>query len=574
MSNVIGNRFEILEEIQHGQMANSYRALDVLSGKTIFLKILHPALKTDEDILLRFKREVKLAGALKHPNVVKLIESGEIEGSLYISFEWLEGKLLSECFNEINDDNPIKINEAASCIAQILSGLQAIHESGIIHRDLKPGNILIDKNGNSIILDFSLASAGKDSRITAHGNIVGTPGYLAPEVIAGGIASTQSDLFAVGIMFYELLSGQALFSSDDIYLTLQKVHEADIQNLNQFREDIPAELDDFIKKLLEKHPGDRYRDASTALNELMQIKSIEIEKTVPLILTPDGKGGNYKHIIAAAIMTIVVLSGYLYIYKNQDTSSEDGSTANIEKEDTSNTILNRLIISPDKTIDESRADIDEAPTLKDTIDKLSESSGSPDNAAGKPEIISENPPDGSVQNNRVEKLKSESVIPENAGLVDNSAEQEQIGSIVSTDSIDISITVVPWAKVFIDGKFLGTTPLLQSSKCRLGVHTMRLEHPDFPTLMEIIEFNNAESANINIDLANEFGRLDFQIIPWGDIVIDDMPEGAAPLAKPIFVVPGEHVVRVQHPNFDEVVRSVIIEAGELFIVNVDFTKNE
>ena len=551
----IGNRFEIIDEIHHGQMANSYRAKDLESGSTVFLKILHPALKSDEDILMRFHREVKLAGSIEHPNVVNLVESGEIEGSLYISFEWQDGELLSSFFAGISEGCGITLNETACCIAQILAGLQAIHDAGIVHRDLKPGNILLDKEGKIHILDFSLSLSSKDSRITAHGNIVGTPGYLAPEVIAGGNPSPQSDLFAVGIIFYELLSGEPLFSSDDIYSTLQKVHEADIVSLTEIREDVPREVDDFIKKLLAKHPDDRFPDARTALERLKSIESLNIREDSPVMKRIPGKRKLSKYIYTSALIIFLVLASVVTLNINSN-HVEETEPEQIASADTANIAdtSSGQTTSVDSTV------IREPETEEPEIKAVSKKEKSTTEVKHDDESKITAPPAQSSE----QKVDTSSI---------SNTESVEMAEL-KKDSVFVDISVFPWAKVYIEGKFLGTTPLLSGTKCLPGEHLVRFEHPEFPVVTKLIDFGDKAEFSININMENEFGRLDFEIIPWGYIIIDDMNEGTAPLPKPLFVAPGEHVVKIQHPNFMEVVRQIDIKAGEMIIVNVNFTEEQ
>ena len=574
MSSRIGDRFEIIDEIHHGQMANSYRAKDLESGSTIFLKILHPALKSDEDILMRFQREVKLAGAIDHPNVVKLVESGEIEGSLYISFAWQDGKLLSDFFILDKDVSGVTVNEAACCIAQILAGLQAIHDSGIVHRDLKPGNILLDNEGKIHILDFSLALSSKDSRITAHGNVVGTPGYLAPEVIAGANASPQSDLFAAGIIFYEMLSGEPLFSSEDIYSTLQKVHEAEIVSLTEIRDDVPPEVDDFIIKLLAKHPGDRFPDAKTALEQLLSIESLNIKDDSLVLKKVPAKKKILRYIYSGVFVIVLILAGVISL--NIDTNHM--SVTGVEDITSADSVNLADSFSEKKEMVASGAVLQQEKTHIQPEDKNSDNNRmtrrSNSSEPGKKEI-SERSENDNEKKPAEEKLKSASEISSQKS-VSSVIPESQNGQTegLPTDSVFIDINVLPWARVYIDGRFMGTTPLMTGTKCLPGEHIIRFEHPGFPVLSKTIGIGSGREFSLDINLENEFGRLDFEIIPWGYVFIDDMNEGTAPLPKPLYVAPGEHVIKIQHPNFVEFVRHIDIKAGEMITVVVNFTDEE
>ena len=570
------NRFGILKEIHHGQWANSYQAHDKKAKRDVFLKILTPAFQQDSVILKRFDREVEIASKIDHPNVVKLIEDGEIENSRYISFEWLEGKTLETFIDKGiskenkagNDGNGeqtgLAVERAVHFVRQILSGLSAVHEAGIVHRDLKPGNILVDENDVIHLLDFSLAYAPTDARITSHNGIVGTPGYLAPEIVGGGEASEKSDLFAVGIIFYELLIGEPLFASNDIYEILQKVQDAQIPDITEVRDDVPAKLNAFIKKLLAPHPADRFKNADEALENL---GSLAVSSTY-IRPEPEKIRRNLKVPVTIAAAVIILLNIVIFKY------FMPGKTAVSIFEPVDTLALNNAGNSElNDTVSENKPErFSEYKT--DTIETASKDNNLTISPV-KTEAKSDKP---SAIDGAIEKLKS-SIGEDNAGEKSDDAltfslkpadSASDPGAEVVFDSVDISFDIKPWASVYCDGKYLGTTPVLARMKLPAGSYTFRFEHVEFPTLFKRFELTGAESYAIDLDLTQEFGRLEFSVKPWGYVFIDDIERGTTPLPDPIYIEPGEHTIRLNHPDFPEIVRKVSISAGEDLLLEENF----
>jgi len=563
---LIGKRFDRLKLIHRGQWAVSYQAFDAMRGRYVFLKIIPPAFHQDGEILARFHREVEIAGKIDHPNVVKLIDSGEIGDSLFIAFEWLKGKPLDffikdtahqngnsrPCSNAVLDSLPVKV--VLNYIKQMFSGLAAIHQAGIIHRDLKPNNILLDESGTIHILDFSLSYAADNLNITPHEHIVGTPGYLAPEVVAGAEASKSSDLFAAGVITYELLTNTALFTAKDIYTTLQMVHQAEVANITKIRQDVPPALWTVIKKLLAKHPYDRYTDCIDVLDDLD-----EIVITDSAVLRKEHWRKSHRWffsriIVRAALIFIALLSvGMLITFKSvfqafpqaahPDSSVIIASSENMDANDST------------AAIGETN-NPEENPVQPPVLDQRQKT---PSPAVKKnPSIIPDN-------NN-----SAFSIIPK-ARAPQESTISEKIPETIVPDSVHIFFNVFPWSKVYCRGNYLGTTPFLREKTLLNKNLRIRFEHPDFPPLVKEYSVVITDTLKIELDLTAEFGRLDFAVEPWAYLIIDDLEKGTLPRAKPLYLPPGEHIIRLKHPDFPEMVELVSVSPGQTLVIEKRFS---
>ena len=205
LGDVLDGRYAIVEVVGVGGMGVVYKAVDKRHGKPVAIKLLHPRVTNDSGVA-RFRREFALAQQVSHPNVCRLNDLGEVNGLLYISMEYVEGQRLDHLIASIGHLSP---KQTASLGKQLCAGLAAIHNQAIVHRDLKPSNIMINRSGQLLIMDFGLAiRAEGDEHLTSAGAVVGTTAYLSPEQAGGHIVGPQSDIFAVGLILYEALTGR------------------------------------------------------------------------------------------------------------------------------------------------------------------------------------------------------------------------------------------------------------------------------------------------------------------------------------------------------------------------------
>src|SRR5213080_2536693 len=203
-------RYRILRKLGTGGMANVYLAEDQELGRRVAIKILNERHAGDEQFIERFRREAKNAAGLSHPNIVSIYDRGEAEGTYYISMEYLEGRSLKEL---ILARGPAPISVAIDYARQILAALRVAHRQGLVHRDIKPHNVLVDGEGRLKVTDFGIARAGP-SQMTEEGSIIGTAQYLSPEQAQGAPVHPSSDLYSVGVVLYEMLTGTVPFTGD------------------------------------------------------------------------------------------------------------------------------------------------------------------------------------------------------------------------------------------------------------------------------------------------------------------------------------------------------------------------
>jgi eukaryotic-like serine/threonine-protein kinase len=250
-------RYQVVRKLGAGGMANVYLAEDQELGRRVAIKILNDRHANDDQFVERFRREAKNAAALSHPNIVSIYDRGEAEGTYYIAMEYLDGRSLKEL---IVSRGEAPVGVAVDYARQILSALRFAHRHGIVHRDIKPHNVLVDTDGRVKVTDFGIARAGT-SQMTEAGSIVGTAQYLSPEQAKGADVDQRSDLYSLGVVLYELLTGTVPFNGDTPVEIAMKHLSAVPEPPSKRRRDIPRNLDLVVTRALAKDPPDRYQSA-------------------------------------------------------------------------------------------------------------------------------------------------------------------------------------------------------------------------------------------------------------------------------------------------------------------------
>src|ERR671936_419809 len=250
-------RYKILRKLGAGGMANVYLAEDQELGRRVAIKILNERHANDDQFVERFRREAQNAAALAHPNIVSIYDRGEAEGTYYIAMEYLEGRSVKEL---ILSRGPAPPRVAIDYARQILGALRFAHRNGIVHRDIKPHNVLVDGEGRVKVTDFGIARAGA-SQMTEAGSIVGTAQYLSPEQAKGTPVDQRSDIYSLGIVLYELLTGEVPFKGDTPVEIAMRHLSTVPEPPSAKRPEVPHDLDLVVMRALAKDPGDRYTSA-------------------------------------------------------------------------------------------------------------------------------------------------------------------------------------------------------------------------------------------------------------------------------------------------------------------------
>ncbi|WDF03819.1 MULTISPECIES: Stk1 family PASTA domain-containing Ser/Thr kinase [Shouchella] len=258
----IGDRYVVLDSIGGGGMANVYLALDVILDRHVAVKVLQPQFSKDEQFIKRFRREAQAATSLNNPHIVNIFDVGEEEDLYYIVMEYVKGRTLKEV---IQEDGPLDIATALDYFKQILHGVGHAHAMQIVHRDMKPQNILISEDGEAKVTDFGIARAMTSTTITHTNSVMGSVHYLSPEQARGGHVTYRSDLYSLGIVLFEMVTGRIPFSGDTAVSIAIKHLQNEIPSARELVSSIPQSVEDIIKKATMKDPNQRFNSAEDVI---------------------------------------------------------------------------------------------------------------------------------------------------------------------------------------------------------------------------------------------------------------------------------------------------------------------
>ena len=290
----INDRYEIIKSIGEGGMANVYLGYDEILDRNVAIKILRGDLSNDEKFVRRFQREALSASSLSHPNIVEMYDVGEDNGLYYIIMEFVDGKTLKQLLKRRGS---LTLSEAIDIMLQLTDGMAHAHDSYIVHRDLKPQNIMIQDDGQIKITDFGIAMALNSTQLTQTNSVMGSVHYLPPEQAAGKGSTTKSDIYSMGIIFYELLTGKLPFKGDNAVEIALKHMRDPLPNIREDNESIPQSIENIILKATAKNPKNRYDDVKSMHDDLLTALDDERMNETPLIYKyPEHETENTKRL--------------------------------------------------------------------------------------------------------------------------------------------------------------------------------------------------------------------------------------------------------------------------------------
>ncbi len=339
---VVDGRYRVLRRLGSGGMADVWLAEDTHLQRQVALKVLHRRYAQDREFVARFRREAESAAGLQHPNIVSVFDRGEFEGTYYIAMQYIEGPTLKQLI-----DRGLTPEQAVAEIRQVLEAARFAHRNGIVHRDLKPQNVIVDGEGKAVVTDFGIARAGV-SEITQTGSVMGTPHYLSPEQAQGFDVTAVSDLYSIGVILYEALTGRVPFEADTAVAVAMKQVSQTPQRPSSINHRVSPALDAIVMRALEKDPGERFQSADAfiaALDAALKDPGTGAGGTAdfaalpPVVATPEEAAAEEldpeeeerkrrRRWIVAAIVAILI-GGLVGLALTRDTSTEvPGVTGN------------------------------------------------------------------------------------------------------------------------------------------------------------------------------------------------------------------------------------------------------
>ncbi|MEX1311473.1 MAG: serine/threonine-protein kinase, partial [Candidatus Sulfomarinibacteraceae bacterium] len=307
-------RYEILDTIGAGGMGEIYRARDTQLGRMVAVKVIHRDVADHRSVVERFEREAKTIAQLSHPNILDIHDFGEEGGIAYAVTELLEGKDLRQRLAT----GHLPLSTAVKIGVSVANGLAAAHSKGIVHRDIKPANVFVTSSGQVKILDFGIAglwdappeslpsSEVRTATLTDSGKILGTAGYLSPEQATGGAADARSDIFSLGCLLYEMLTGHRAFLAETSHKTMLAVLNRDPPPMPEYNDHVPAAVETIVRRCLEKQPDERFQSARDVAFALQAISTTE--RTSPVAIAIERRRARWRRIGASAVAVLALVA--------------------------------------------------------------------------------------------------------------------------------------------------------------------------------------------------------------------------------------------------------------------------
>src|SRR5688500_16677590 len=280
MSTLVGmelsGRYRLDAQVGAGGMSTVYRAFDQVLERRVAVKLMHREIAQDSDQLERFRREARAVAQLSHPHIVGVIDAGEDDARPYIVFEYVEGETLKD---RIRRCGRLQIDEAIAYASESARALGAAHAASIVHRDIKPQNVLIDEEGMAKVTDFGIARSLEEEGLTADGRVLGTTDYVSPEQALGHAVTGQSDLYSLGVVVFEMLTGDVPFHGENQVAVAMKHLREELPDVQLRRPEISSALAAVVDRATAKDLGDRYATAEQLIDDLAEVLSIETART-------------------------------------------------------------------------------------------------------------------------------------------------------------------------------------------------------------------------------------------------------------------------------------------------------
>lgn len=514
--------------------------------RRVLVKLLRPGLEGEEERIKRFQKEARACARLKHPHIVDVHKLGEEQGYHYIILEYVDGLNLEEL---VEKNGPVEDSLLLQIADEILQALVYAHAAGVTHRDIKPANVLLGLDGRVKVTDFGLAKVEGDATVTHQDSMVGSPAYMSPEQITGDSPDGRADLFSLGCLLYELLTGKQAFEGESFTACLHKILNEEPVPISEYRNDIDSDLSGFIMKLLAKRAEGRWTSAEDALlalralnlnvaeNASGQLKQIANDHQ--RVLKPTAKITQQVQVqkpsrrwtawtgSAAAIGLLLIIAVSLqesFAARNASPNLPVASVdSNLVTEKTSTVAADALI--PDSPV-------------------------KPETAPQQNESVSASTPDQGDEVIDVEETPLE--IPDSSVIA---------AAVPETGKLRLSIE--PWAAVFVDEKQVEEQVAELELDLAVGRHTVRLVHPNFPPSVKFIDIEPGNMREFNWSFYNSMGYLELSVRPWADVYLNDTLYGTTPLNKPLMLPPGSYLLELRHPQSTRKDRIVITEGDTL-----------
>ncbi len=520
--------FTILEQISQSSTTTVYKAHQNALDRTVLLKVLHKHLLRDRGLVARFSREAKACAILRSENIVQVYDLTEVDGAPAIVMEYVEGRSLEDLLLDksvYSEDLLLKV------AVSVLKALSYAHERGVVHRDIKPGNILVSENGIFKVTDFGLAAVSDAPSLTMEGSLIGTPAYMSPEQARGESVDNRTDLFSLGITLIEVLTGEKILVGRSYAECINKIQNFELNSLDVFASKCSPHTFEFLKRLLAPDKNDRFASANEALEFLT---STAEKKSVEKALEVEKKKKKGVFLVGGVSAIVILVVVFSFILRHPAIKEVNSPLTN-SIADTS---------SPVPTEKKAEAQSGELRTTQPIVD------------AEKKKLPAS---DKMMSTSSPQQIASSKNQPSNGSA-----------TVDANDSGYISIACTPWAKIYIDNEYAGTTPIAGSIKVPKGRHAIMFSNPNFAPIVKELEVQSKLLSTVEVNFLKTSGYIFVSVEPWAEIYVDDQYRDTTPLSKPIVVSAGTRKLRIHNPAYKDIVRNLTVSPGDTVRLNFSF----
>lgn len=539
----IGN-YRIIEKLAETPVTVIYRAEHTVLNRKTLLKVLREQVVKDRELVERFKREARIAATLRHPHIVEVYEFGRDGRRYFLALEFVEGETLEDALRR---QGTLPLPQALRYMRDLLQALHYAHGRKIVHRDIKPSNLLINRVGTIKIADFGLAVIQGEARITREQVIAGTPAYMSPEQVNGMPPDPRSDIFSLGVVFYEMISGQSVFVSPSFSETLSRILTFHPPPLHPRHPEVPPGLDRVLAGMMAKQAEDRYPSCQAVLDDLAPL--LEQFQISP----EETPAEEHRRSSGKRVFRLVggILSGLGLLF-----------------------VILRFLILPSAPPPE-RPVVPPVSHLPDTVAVRSAVAETP------PDLTPSEPP-AVRQPQKTDAGKSSSspgVVKKKPFLAEKPSVNKTPSPGKTTRSVaapmgKLWVDCLPWARIYLNDKPVGETPLSDTLRLPAGEYRMRLENPAFPSYRCQVRLKGDSTQIFRINLTEIVGYLKIIVLPWAEVYLDGRKIGLTPLPDSLPVFAGEHLLSLKNPLFPAREETIRVEAGKSVAVRVSLERNE
>jgi serine/threonine-protein kinase len=574
------SKFEILEKLNDGVNASTFKAYQSDLDRVVLLKVLHPHLRSEPELVARFRREARAGARLDSEAIVHVFDFTESDEVIAIAMEYVEGISLRELLDK---QGRIDLPMGLTIASGVLQGLVYAHVRDVIHRDVKPSNILLTANAEVKLTDFGLASILNAPSLTTEGTLLGTPAYMSPEQTRGEKLDYRTDLFSLGVTTFEMLSGVKVFGGSSYAACLHKIQTLIPQPLSELREDIHSSVADWVANLISKKPEDRCSSSEAALAELNRLRSSlgisssdrELAQLVQSLMSAKAETPTRfrsQKVAAQKATQETVGKSYLgsqVVNVGDSNRAVESVTPQHGVMGTSRfrfayigSLIGAALIFAFLFFVNDTKQIFESPGAEPTdVSAIRRDSTSKFES---PFVSAEKQDEHSSEGARQKRQDSVYTMTQPSVLRDSEAYAQTASSGIG----ELEISCVPWAKVYVDGQFVETTPLSKPLALSAGKHVIKFSNPSFSSVTKSVEISPGHLMPMRIDFLANSGFLKMSVRPWAQVFIDNEFRETTPLSTPLVVEAGNRRVSLINPAFRLWEKNVTVLPRDTLSLNV------